>query len=129
MKPFRRCPLLTSLMLLIFFSAAIGSIVGSWLVVNSQFFYSASKAISASEKYAGVKMGDLDDTSFVHIAQMIIGILVIVLSVVLLWASAEIYLLVLVKGQLLSCTESYKNQIEEDWSTASMWQRGFTHPK
>lgn len=126
MRKLRKCPLFVSLMMVVFFSALIGIFVGSWLLVVSQFFYSSSKVITASEKHAGVKMFGLADVDFINFALMIIGVLVIVLSVVLLWTAAEIYLLVLEKGQLLTCTEKYKNRIEREWSAAAMFQRGIT---
>ena len=130
MGKFLRCPLFTSLMVLVFLASIIGLFVGGWLIVDSFFFYSSSKAVTASQKHAGLKMTEastLDDVDLIYLALTIIGILVIILSFVLLWSALEIFMLICGDGSKSTCIKSFKRQIEDDWSNAAKAQRGITY--
>lgn len=128
MEHFRRCPLFTCLMVLLIIASIVGFLVGGWLIFTSLFFFSSSKAVTASEQHAGVKMADsgtLDDINFIYIALTVIGILAILLSVVMLWLASEIFVLVN-KSSKEGFARNYKDQIEGEWSAAAKWQRGIT---
>lgn len=128
MDYFRRCPLFTCLMVLLIISSITGFFVGGWIIFDSLFFYSSSKAVTESEKHTGLKMADggtLADVDFIYYTLTIIGIVVILLSVVMLWLAFEIFLLVK-KSNKEAQTGNYKRQIDDEWSAASKWQRGIT---
>ena len=129
MGRFLSCPLFTSLMVLLILGSIVGFLVGGWLLVVSQFFYSSSMAVTATKNHAGIKMangsthGDID---LIYYTLVIIGILVIFLSFVLLWIASEIFLLVSRGGYKTNWIRDYKRQIEDNWSTAALFQRRIT---
>ena len=130
MGKFLRCPLFASLMVLVFLASIVGFLVGGWLIVHSQFFYSSSMAATAAKKHAGINMtrnNTLEDIDLIHLSLMIIGILVIIVSFVLLWIALEILLLIIGSYCKANWIRSYQRQIEDDWSTAAKSQRGITY--
>ena len=103
-----------------FLGSIVAFIIGSWMLVTSEFMFSTSVAASAIKKFVkleSINPNQISDVHYSYLVLLIVGIFTLIVGFLLLWNAIDIFILMTKSGEKMSCLHPYREYLEKEMET------------